>query len=153
VDIGAYEQGKRVEYAALAKAIADILSAAVSAYPGLRLQQAQHRAKAPESLKRKLDGITNHDNDKIEEFVKDLAGCRLVFYTNSDVERFLNSGIISKNFNIDRTEIHYPTNDKKMLERSLSPATFSSDSRRNVSPYRSMPPSRTWDVKSRFRPS
>jgi ppGpp synthetase/RelA/SpoT-type nucleotidyltranferase len=39
-----------------------------------------------------------------------LAGCRLIFYTNSDVSGFLQTGIIQDNFDVDwdRTKIHYP---------------------------------------------
>ena len=39
-----------------------------------------------------------------------MAGCRLIFYTNSDVTRFLQSGIIQDNFEVDwdRTKIHHP---------------------------------------------
>ena len=46
----------------------------------------------------------------IEGEIKDLAGCRLILYTNADVERFLHSRAIFDNFEIDqdRTKFHYP---------------------------------------------
>jgi hypothetical protein len=46
----------------------------------------------------------------LAEDIKDLAGCRLIFYSNSDVSRFQQSGIITDNFDVDwdRTKIHYP---------------------------------------------
>jgi hypothetical protein len=42
-----------------------------------------------------------------------LAGCRLVFYTNVDADRFLQSRIIFDNFEIDQdnTRIHYPVGE------------------------------------------
>ena len=42
---------------------------------------------------------------------RDLAGARVVFYTNNDVDRFLASPLIRENFEIeeDSTRIHHPT--------------------------------------------
>ncbi len=48
----------------------------------------------------------------LEEDIKDLAlaGCRLIFYSNADVTRIQQSGIIRENFDVDwdRTKIHHP---------------------------------------------
>jgi ppGpp synthetase/RelA/SpoT-type nucleotidyltranferase len=91
--------------------VASILQAALAVYPGaFRLQQVQHRAKNPESLKKKLEDRKLESTSTLEAGIKDLAGCRLIFYTNSDVSRFLQTGIIQDNFDVDwdRTKIHYP---------------------------------------------
>ena len=43
------------------------------------------------------------------------AGARLIFYTNTDVDRFLNSRLIPDTFEIDRdaTKIHHPTKENE----------------------------------------
>ncbi len=108
-----YERQMRGDYADLAATVASILKAAINAEPRLRLQQVQDRAKEPTSLKKKLEEAGEIDSENIENFAKDLAGCRLVFYTNSDVSRFLSSGILRDNFDIvwDRTKFHHPGPD------------------------------------------
>src|SRR5207244_623401 len=60
------------------------------------------------------------DEPHIEEKIKDLAGCRLVFYTNTDVDRFLQKGLINALFEIDwkRTKSHYPTEETDSEFRS-----------------------------------
>ena len=40
--------------------------------------------------------------------IKDLAGCRIIFYTNSDVARFIGSGAMKENFEILETKLHHP---------------------------------------------
>ena len=40
--------------------------------------------------------------------MKDLAGCRVIFYTNGDVSRFINSGIINQNFEVLEVKLHHP---------------------------------------------
>ena len=113
MDFKTYEQEKQSDYEALAKVVALILNSVICADHTLRLQQVQHRSKEPIRLKEKLEKLGCVDSKKIETDVKDLAGCRLVFYTNSDVRRFLNSGTVVDNFDInwDRAKIHYPNPD------------------------------------------
>jgi ppGpp synthetase/RelA/SpoT-type nucleotidyltranferase len=111
MDFETYCQSKQAEYAALAETVASILQAALKAYPGVfRLQQVQHRAKSPDSLKKKLEDRGIQSTTTLEADIKDLAGCRLIFYTNSDVSRFGQTGIIQDNFDVDwgRTKIHHP---------------------------------------------
>ena len=50
-----YEKRMRSDYAGLAETIGAVLTAAIEAHPSLRLQQIKHRAKDPESLKKKLE--------------------------------------------------------------------------------------------------
>jgi ppGpp synthetase/RelA/SpoT-type nucleotidyltranferase len=105
-----YERNKRPDYMAFAEAIATILDAAIKADPAYRLQQIQRREKNPISLKAKLAKFGVSESDKIEDEVKDLAACRVIFYTNADVKRFLSSDILRSNFTIDwdRTKVHHP---------------------------------------------
>lgn len=110
MNIDTYEKTGYADYNRLAKTVAYILKAAVEAVPGLRLQQVQSRAKVAESLRKKLAERELLDTDSVETAVKDLAGCRLLFYTNSAVTRFRESRILADNFVVDRkrTKIHHP---------------------------------------------
>jgi ppGpp synthetase/RelA/SpoT-type nucleotidyltranferase len=92
-----YERDEWAAYASLAEAIAAILTAAIGA-----------RAKQPASLRKKLELRGIHASTAIEREIKDLAGCRVIFYTNGDVTRFTNSGVIDQNFEIIEAKIHYP---------------------------------------------
>ncbi len=105
-----YERKDCSKYAAFAEAVATILDAAIRADSAYRLQQIQRREKSPGSLKAKLAKFNASDSDKIEDVVKDLAACRVIFYTNADVKRFLSSDILRSNFIIDwdRTKVHHP---------------------------------------------
>ena len=88
-----YERAGKKLYEAFAKVIATLLSDAVAERGEIRLQHVQHRAKGLQSLRDKLikHGIAA-DDPHFEAHIKDLAGCRLVFYTNTDVGRFRQSG-------------------------------------------------------------
>jgi ppGpp synthetase/RelA/SpoT-type nucleotidyltranferase len=111
MDLDTYARSKFADYAALAETVAIVLRAAIAAYPRrFRLQQVQQRAKNPESLRKKLENRNILATTSLEGDIKDLAGCRLIFYTNADVARFLGSGIIQDNFDVDwdRTKIHHP---------------------------------------------
>ena len=48
------------------------------------------------------------DTQTLEAEIKDLAGSRIIFYTNSDVTRFSQSGILRDNFEFDDIKIHHP---------------------------------------------
>jgi hypothetical protein len=61
-------------------------------------QSIQFRAKEVTSLRRRLEEANKLDTQTLERDRRDLAGARLVFYTNNDVERFLGSGLIRENF-------------------------------------------------------
>ena len=107
-------------YDLLAKTTASVLRAAIEAEPrGFSLQQITSRAKDPLSLKRKLTERGLLESGSIELELKDLAGCRLVFYTNTDVDRFLESRIIFKNFvvHFDGTRIHHSVGVDRSVEQ------------------------------------
>ena len=105
-----YEDTGRSRYERLAELVANLLERAIAAESRYRLQQIQHRAKTVESLRRRLEEIGRLDTDEIEAHRKDLAGCRIVFYTNNDVNQFVNSGLLGDLFNIDweRSKFHEP---------------------------------------------
>ncbi len=113
MDFNTYEKTGHAEYAALADLVADILSAAIDQQGDVRLQHIQRRAKAPSSLRRKLERQGALDSAEIEGSAKDLAGVRVILYTNADVERFLGSRLMHYNFGVDwdRTKIHHPPRD------------------------------------------
>jgi ppGpp synthetase/RelA/SpoT-type nucleotidyltranferase len=111
MDFETYARSKHADYAALAETVEAVLRSAIAASAGtLRLQQVQQRAKGPDSLRKKLEHRGILATTSLEDDIKDLAGCRLIFYTNADVTRFLQSGIIQDNFEVDwdRTKIHHP---------------------------------------------
>lgn len=116
-----YERNKRPDYKAFAEALATILDAAIKADPAYRLQQIQRREKNPISLKAKLAKFGVSESDKIEDEVKDLAACRVIFYTNADVKRFLSSDILRSNFIFDwgRTKVHHPVPGTESERRLL----------------------------------
>ncbi len=74
-------------------------------------QLIQRRAKSVESTRRRLSESGKLDTQELELERRDLAGVRLVFYTNTDVDRFLRSGLIHDNFEIeeDSAKVHHPT--------------------------------------------
>lgn len=117
MDIETYQNEGRTLYAAWAEAVAGILKSALETESGMQLQQIQHRAKDVDSLRRKLERDGQRLSVAVEEIVKDLAGCRLVFYTNSDIERFTHSLVLENNFSIDRdrSKIHYPSGEDSDL--------------------------------------
>ena len=116
-----YVRDSRLRYENLADTVASIIRSAIAAdQRAFRFQQITSRAKDPTSLKRKLTERGLTDNSSIEQEIKDLAGCRLVFYTNTDIDRFLNSRLISDNFVVDFDGSKIIA----LLERSVQPISF-----------------------------
>ena len=99
------------EFASTVRKIAGI--ALDESHSPSRLQASQARAKSPQSLRKKLEMRGLLDSDDIENEIKDLAGCRLIFYTNNDVNQFLASRLITDNFDVDwdKSKIHQPVED------------------------------------------
>lgn len=108
-----YERSGLALYEGLAEIIASILRAAIQQHGGLHPQQIQHRAKAPDSLRKKLEKAGAAMDGDIRPHAKDLAGARVIFYTNDHVDRFQQSRLLTENFDIDwdRTRFHHPTTD------------------------------------------
>lgn len=105
-----YKRSGRARYEKLAGITAELLERAITDEGGYRLQQIQPRAKTVESLSRRLEETGQLGTDEIEVHRKDLAGCRIVFYTNNDVRRFVSSGLLRELFDIDwdRSKFHQP---------------------------------------------
>ena len=110
-----YKLSGRARYEKLAAITAELLERAITDDGGYRLQQIQPRAKTVESLSRRLEEKGQLGTDEIEAHRKDLAGCRIVFYTNNDVGRFVNSGLLRELFDIDwgRSKFHQPGPDQR----------------------------------------
>lgn len=122
MDVGEYENGGRALYADFAEAVAAILQAAVAEHSDLRLQNIQHRAKEVDSLRAKLVKAEAAADAAISDIAKDISGCRLIFYTNGDVHRFGQSGILRENFAVDYdcSKIHYPDSKEDGAEFFIS---------------------------------
>lgn len=113
MNLDTYEREGRHAYAGLARTVASILEKIAQEQAEFRVQQVQHRAKGVASLRNKLIDRNVLDTSEIAREIKDLAGVRVVLYTNADVARFISSGVISDNFEVDwnRTKFHYPMKD------------------------------------------
>lgn len=101
-----YQLEGRAKYAAFVEAIRAILAALVDAHD-LVPHGITGRAKDPVSLKKKLADRKIDPASAIDEVLKDLAGCRVVFLTNSQVEQFRSSGAIHENFNVINVNEHH----------------------------------------------
>lgn len=111
-----YEKKFFPTYEAFAETVRFILEKALLAAENLpRPQSVQCRAKGTESLRLRLEEAGKPDTKTLELDRHDLAGARLIFYTNNDVDRFLASSLIRENFEIeeDSTRIHHPTPENK----------------------------------------
>jgi ppGpp synthetase/RelA/SpoT-type nucleotidyltranferase len=109
-----YEKKYQTWYAEFACIVRDILEKAINGAEGVpRPQSIQCRAKEAGHLKPKLEARGLLASPSIEDEIKDLSGVRFIFYTNTDVDRFLNSRLIPENFEVhwDQTRIHHPTKE------------------------------------------
>src|SRR4051794_6531259 len=101
MNIDDYQKGYFPIYEEFAQTVRYILEKALLAAVKLpRPQSVQCRAKAPYSLRRRLAEADKLDTQTLELDRRDLAGARLIFYTNNDVDRFLASSLIPENFEI-----------------------------------------------------
>ena len=115
MNLDEYERFGRARYEKLSAIVGKLLEGAIAAEQGYRLQQIQHRAKTVASLTRRLKGVAPSESENIETYRKDLGGCRIIFYTNNDVNRFNSSEILRELFDIDweRSKIHQPQPGEK----------------------------------------
>jgi ppGpp synthetase/RelA/SpoT-type nucleotidyltranferase len=107
-----YETDKVALYREFCGKVRDILEQVIRD-AGLRPQSLHCREKDPKRLKQRLEQIGSLGADNIEELRRDLAGVRVIFYTNTDVERFHSSGLMRENFEIEKggIKIHHPTKE------------------------------------------
>ena len=109
-----YEKTYVSTYAEFAEVVCSLLEDAIAKAEGLpHLQSTQAREKGILILKVKLKERGLLASERIESEIKDLAGVRLIFYTNTDVDRFLISDLIPNTFDVDwqETRVHYPTDE------------------------------------------
>jgi ppGpp synthetase/RelA/SpoT-type nucleotidyltranferase len=81
------------------------------------LHHVQSRAKDFDSLARKLKTKNVAGSKKIENIIYDLAGCRIIFLSNDDVNKFIHSRIIREHFyvNEERSKIHYLNDGERYI--------------------------------------
>ena len=116
MNLNDYERKYFSIYEAFAETVRFILKKALLAADNLPPPQSiQCRAKGLASLRRRLSEEGKQGTQALELERRDLAGVRLIFYTNNDVDRVLESQLISENFEIewDSTKIHHPTPENK----------------------------------------
>jgi len=113
MDLVQYEQIGQTLYGDFAGIVRTVIEQAIAAADLPRPQSIQFRAKSVVSLRTKLEAQGLLGSDSIEKQIKDLAGVRLIFYTNTDVDRFISSGLIQQGFDVDWNEgrIHYPISE------------------------------------------
>ncbi|MAU40329.1 MAG: hypothetical protein CMF31_01790 [Kordiimonas sp.] len=119
MNIEEYTQYGFGRYGKFAQIVRDLLEVELEAAGSYRLQQIQCRAKTIDSLKRRLAEKGQSDSSEIELCRKDLAGCRILFYTNNDVNRFTSSGLLTDLFDVDwqRSKFHHPHPGEKSVDR------------------------------------
>lgn len=111
MNIQEYTASRRHLYGELATCVKEILASALkNADAADTVQQIQARAKDVDSLSSKLQAKNEYQSEDIERHIKDLAGCRVIFYHNDGLNAFVNSGLVSENFDVDWEElkIHHP---------------------------------------------
>lgn len=116
MNLNDYEKKYFSIYESFAETVRFILKKALLSADNLpRPQSIQCRPKGIDSLRRRLSEECKLDTQTLELDRRDLAGARLIFYTNNDVDRFRASSLIHENFEIedDSTRIHQPTIENK----------------------------------------
>jgi len=109
-----YEKTYALIYREFAELVRSLLELTIKKTEGApRPQSTQVREKDVTSLRRKLEERGLLASERIESEIKDLAGARLIFYTNTDVDRFLRTELIPAIFDVDweETRVHYPTEE------------------------------------------
>lgn len=112
VDLNEYEQTGRILYKEFCKLVRKLLNPEID-QTEYNLHTIQARAKDADSLKEKLIKANLLSSNTIENEIKDLAGCRIIFYLNSDVQRFMSSGIVDDVFKVIREtyKVHHPKDE------------------------------------------
>src|ERR1051326_1614814 len=104
-----YEKTYAQLYTEFAELVRSLLETAIKRNEEIpRPQSMQARGKGVSSLKRKLEERGLLASEHLENEIKDFAGARLIFYTNTDVDRFLRAELIPNIFEVDwpETRIH-----------------------------------------------
>ena len=138
MNVDEYERKYEPIYAELAETVRSILAKAIHQLGDNSQPQAiQYRQKTPKKLKLKLQERGLLESQTIEKEVKDLAGVRLIFYTNTDVDKFLNSRLIPENFEVygDETRIHHPTSENSDRYQAIHYTVSLGSMRESLSEY------------------
>jgi len=108
-----YETEYIALYREFCETVRGILDKAIAAAVLPRPQSMQCRPKDPKKLKERLEQAGALESDDIESLRRDLAGARIIFYTNTDVDRFIGSRLLFENFEVeqDGIKIHHPTKE------------------------------------------
>ena len=101
-----YQQEGRSHYTALVDAVQNILRHALAQHD-MVAHGLTGRAKELASLRKKLADREIGLDQPMDE-IKDLAGCRVVFLTNSQVDAFNNTGALHENFEVLSVNVHHP---------------------------------------------
>jgi len=101
-----YQQGGRARYLAFVEAVQTILRHALAQHE-MVAHRLTGRAKEFKSLRKKLTDREIALDQPMDE-IKDLAGCRIVFLTNSQVDAFSNTGALHQNFEVLSVNVHHP---------------------------------------------
>ncbi len=100
-------------YREFCETVRDILQKAIAAEELPRPQSIQCREKDPQKLRARLEQVNALDSNDIETLRRDLAGARIIFYTDTDVERLVGSQLIHRNFEVEEggVKVHHPTKE------------------------------------------
>ena len=118
-----YQLSGRATYAAFVDAVRSILVALVDKH-GFTPHAITGRAKDPVSLKKKLAKEGIDPASAIDERLKDLAGCRIVFLTNSQVAAFRATGAIDESFDILNVNEHHPVPGTETEDRLFDSTNY-----------------------------
>jgi len=116
MNINDYEKNGFEKYKDFAKTVKVILWEAIRSDNSLpQPQLIQYRAKDIKSLRNRLSEAGKPDTHTLELERRDLAGARVIFYTNNDIDLFLKSQLIYENFDVDEdsTKIYHAIPEKE----------------------------------------
>jgi len=118
-----YQLTGRATYAAFVDAVRAILVSLVEKH-GFTPHAITGRAKDSVSLQKKLGKNKINPASAIDEVLKDLAGCRIVFLTNSQVAAFRATGAINENFDILNVNEHHPVPGTETEDRLFDSTNY-----------------------------
>lgn len=134
-----YEKIYASTYTEFARQVRSLLKDAIEKTTGIpHPQSTKDRGKGVDSLKLKLKERGLLASDRIESEIKDLAGVRLIFYTNADVDRFIHSDLIPDIFDVDwkETRVHHPIDENNQQRyQAIHYTVFLSEKHTALSEY------------------
>lgn len=110
-----YEKSYFQLYADFAQTIAGILGVAIKHDGHFLPPIITHRAKSTNSLRKKLIERGVPEDSDIQSEIKDIAGARVVFYTESDATSPNISRLIYSNFVVENIKGHHPVGSGKAV--------------------------------------